>query len=619
MSHATDALSDRILAHAAQICATPNEAHLYKELGDLALETGLAVSAIRLFLQAWLASPGKLDILLALSSAYLEIGDAPQSASLAKIVADHDPKSDLARVLLGRAWQALANPGADDAFKSALEINAGNIQAWAGLIDSTLSTARLDIVQSQIETALVKTNNAPEIQFRRSTVLSQLGQTDEAIELQHSLLNSTFSRADLITIIRAYLCAINYSSRLEPSALLPQTQEALARLPKVTWARPAMMPAATRPDGRLRIAYVSGDLYQHSVARNLVPLIGSHDRQAFHVSIFSDVRKPDPLTQSFAQSVDRFTPVAHLNDDRLADLIADSDIDILLVIAGRFDRNRFQLCARRIAPIQISFHDVATSGLAHMDYLLADADLVQPAFRHQFCERLLRLPRFYLHQPMDLAPDPGSSPQARNNFLTFGCFNNPMKMSDSILALWSRILHDLPNAKLMLKYKDAFVSPALRARITNALNIDPARIRFLNPTIQNIGDHLLAYRDIDVALDTAPFCGSTTTFEAVAMGVPVLTLESDRMVGNWSKSILKGVGLGQFVAKDSGDFIRIAQACDTGAIDLADIRASLRARLNQSSMCDGRRRARQVERLLHAVWRRHQNATVNTNMPESIA
>jgi predicted O-linked N-acetylglucosamine transferase (SPINDLY family) len=619
MSDATDESSDRILALAAQICVTPHDARLFKELGELALETGLIVSAIRLFLQAWLASPGKLDILLALSAAYLEIGDAPQSANLAKLVADHDPTSDLARVLFGRAWQAQANPSADAALKSALEINDSNIQAWAGLIDSSLSAARLDIAQSQIETALAKTNNAPEIQFRRSTVLSQLGQIDDAIELQHRLLNSTFSRTDLITIIRAYLCAINYSPRLEPSAILPRTKDALTHLPKITWTRPPMRRATVRPDARLRIAYVSGDLYQHSVARNLGPLIGSHNRQAFHVTIFSDVRKPDPLTESLAQSVDQFTPVAHLNDDRLADLIADSDIDILLVIAGRFDRNRFQLCARRIAPIQISFHDVATSGLAHMDYLLADADLVKPAFRQQFCERLLRLPRFYLHQPMDLAPDPGPSPRARSNHLTFGCFNNPMKMSDSILTLWSRVLHELPKAKLVLKYKDAFASPALRSRIMDALNIEPARIRFLNPTIQNIGDHLLAYREIDVALDTAPFCGSTTTFEAVAMGVPVLTLESDRMVGNWSKSILKGVGLEQFVAKDPVDFIHIARGCDTGAIDLASIRKDLRARVNQSSMCDGRRRARQIERLLHAVWRRHQNAAANSSQPESVA
>jgi predicted O-linked N-acetylglucosamine transferase (SPINDLY family) len=283
-------------------------------------------------------------------------------------------------------------------------------------------------------------------------------------------------------------------------------------------------------------------------------------------------------------------------------MVHSDAVDVLVILGGRFDRNRPLVAAHRAAPVQISAHDCATSGLADMDYLIADRVLVPPASRRseRFSERVIRLPSFYVHEPIPMTAEPA---RARGELITFACFNNPQKLSAETLQLWSRLLHRLPDARLRLKFQTRYRSEDLRLRILSALGADPDRLEFLWGE-EPIAGHLAYYYDVDIALDTFPFTGCTTTFEALWMGVPVVSLKGDTMVSSLSASFLKPAGLGDLIASTPDDYLAIAEKLARDPARRTALRLGLRSRLLASPICDGRARARQLERVYRAVWRR---------------
>ncbi len=260
------------------------------------------------------------------------------------------------------------------------------------------------------------------------------------------------------------------------------------------------------------------------------------------------------------------------------------------------------VCAFRPAPVQISSHDVATSGLAAIDYLVSDSVLTPRGTPERFVERLLRLPRFYLAELPSVLPRilPRKGPPV------FGCFNNPAKASEPVLDLWARLLARLPGSTLVLRYLNWYEAETVRSRVHSALDragIDRSRVVFPAIAPSHL-EHLEIYNEIDVALDTFPFSGSTTTFDALVMGVPVVTLPGWSMVSRWSATMLQGVGLESLIAESPEDYLDIAADIVADRDRLADLRSNLRARFAASPLCDARRRAGQVERLYRAVWRR---------------
>jgi protein O-GlcNAc transferase len=362
---------------------------------------------------------------------------------------------------------------------------------------------------------------------------------------------------------------------------------------------------APYPDRRLRIGYLSSDFREHPVARNMLPIFEARDLTNFEVFSYSLTAQCDGFTRRIQGSVDGWHPVAGLSDEAIARRIRDDKIDILVVLAGCFDRNRPLVAAYRAAPIQISMHDIGTSGLAEMDYLVADRALVPPRGlrKERFVERVLRLPSLYVQMKLPDLPVSQSVPQTRRGHVTFGCFNNPLKLDDDLLALWQRLLQMMPSARLYLKYKRCYDDPDLRARIVRSLGVSTDRIAFITGG-NALEEHLAFYSDIDVALDSFPFVGSTTTWEALWMGVPVVTRSGINMASRTGLSLLHPLGLHELVANSAEDYLALAQSLADDVPRLARLRAELRTRLRNSPLSDGPRRARQLERMYRAVWRR---------------
>lgn len=360
------------------------------------------------------------------------------------------------------------------------------------------------------------------------------------------------------------------------------------------------------PEKRLRIGYLSSDFHDHPVSRNLFPLLQHQDRTRFETYIYHVGQKKDGLSEEMRQCTEGWRDVSALSDEAIAKSIQADNIDILITLAGRFDQNRPLVATYRPAPINVSYHDPATSGLNEMDYIITDITLTPRDTTERFTERPFRLPTYYLHEPIKDAPAPNSLPATSNGFITFGSFSNPNKINPDVIETWSRIMQVVPRSRLMLRFKNIYLHPDIRTRYLKLFeqnNIGGDRLIFPE-SLQKRSQHLSLYHDVDVALDPFPFTGSTTTFEAMWMGVPVVTLAGNHMVARWSASMLRRVGLIEYVATSRDDYVAIVHRLSNNLPLLESLRSTLRNRVTNSPLCDARRRAHQIERAYRYMWRK---------------
>ncbi|MBI5750516.1 MAG: tetratricopeptide repeat protein [Hydrogenophilales bacterium] len=372
--------------------------------------------------------------------------------------------------------------------------------------------------------------------------------------------------------------------------------------------------------GRINIGYVTSDFRLHPVTANMLPILARHDRLQFEIHAYAYIEKPDTYTAECQTHVDQWHDIHGMTDHDIAAQIHSDKIDVLVILAGRFDNNRPRLCMYRCAPVNISFHDAATSGLDQMDYLISDITMSPRNTREWFSERVIHLPTFYLHDPIAEAPEITPPPAQTKGYITFGSCNNPAKLNPQVFSLWARVLKRLPDSRLILKYFGRFNEEDVRTLCLSTFReheIDPDRIKFLDD-FNDRASHLKVYQHIDIALDPFPFTGSTTTFEALWMGVPVVTLTGQTMVGRWSTSMLRRIGHPEWIAHDDESYISICQTLAENLDQLGRLRHALREEVRQSPLCDADRRTRQIERIYRHVvskWRAKQAADSDMRAP----
>jgi predicted O-linked N-acetylglucosamine transferase (SPINDLY family) len=366
---------------------------------------------------------------------------------------------------------------------------------------------------------------------------------------------------------------------------------------------PGILKPDTDPDRSLRVGFVSSDFHVHPAGKTMQPLFEHRDRRHVTLACYAHQRRDDEMTRWFRSSADLWRSIEFLSDEEVARLVRGDRIDVLVIVAGYMDVNRPLIAAYRAAPVQVSAYDGATSGIAEMDYLVGDPVLIPENGSELFVETVVRVPCLPIHSPLagvPVAPRTGDA-------LVFGSFNNPMKYGPEMLTAWGRILARLPQAHLVLKYKDFYARPLLRKLIVDSLAAggfaDADRVLFVVAD-EDEAAHLARYGEIDIALDCFPFTGSTTTFEALWMGVPVVTLCAGGMYGRMSAAHLIPLGLDDLVATTPDAYVDIALRLAGDAPRRVALRASLRDRLLASPLMDGPAYARSLESLFHALWRR---------------
>jgi protein O-GlcNAc transferase len=379
-----------------------------------------------------------------------------------------------------------------------------------------------------------------------------------------------------------------------------------------TWARryapaaaaaPSTWPNARDPERRLVLGYVSSDFRRHPVAGNVEPLLHGRDRRRFALHCYAEIGAPDEVTARIAASADRWTPILGQDDAAVAAAIRAAGVDILVFLGGHTANQRLGIAAHRAAPIQISFHAPSTTGIEVMDYWLSDPVLTPAGWEERFSEKILRIPALYTFQR------PGIPEQAMADHdpetLVFGSFNNPSKLNDAVLDTWRRILVALPRARLQLGYHRHFSDPGLQRRVLDGLgDADLAgRVDFL-PSAPDAAAHFARLAATDIILDTFPFGGATSSFDALWMGVPVITLAGDRFVGRVGAALLPALGAADLVASDLDDYVGRAIGLAGDALRRRDLRGSLRTRLERSPFLDHPAQVQAYEAALRSAWRR---------------
>jgi predicted O-linked N-acetylglucosamine transferase (SPINDLY family) len=359
------------------------------------------------------------------------------------------------------------------------------------------------------------------------------------------------------------------------------------------------------PNRKLRIGYVSGDFRRHSVMHFFEPLLRAHDKSLFDIYCYANVRKTDAVTERLKAHATQWRDIWNMNDDLAAALVRDDKIDILVELGGHTADQRLLLFARRPAPVQVNYQGYpATTGLLAIDYRITDLLSDPPGMTDNHCvETLVRLPTTdWVYQPPSDAPEIAALPAGQGPTVTFGSLNYFGKLSDISLDSYMRILSALPHSRLLMKSK-GLGSKGSRGRVQHFMDrhhIPAEQVEFIEWIPP--AEHYRHFGRLDIALDSFPYHGTTTTCETLWMGVPVITLAGKSHVSRVGVSLLTNLGLPELVAETPEQFVRIAVEMAGNVPRLAELRATLRNRMRSSPLMDEINLAREMESAYRTMW-----------------
>lgn len=364
-------------------------------------------------------------------------------------------------------------------------------------------------------------------------------------------------------------------------------------------------PNTRDPERVLRVGYISRDMRRHSCSYFLLPILQSHDPQRVESYCYSISRHIDEVTDKIRDACTVFRDCSTLGDGELRRRIEGDRVDILLELAGHSGLHRLLVMAKRPAPVQATYLGYPhTTGLQHIQYRLVDAMTDPPEAPAHAAEELWRLPRCFLtYAPPEMAPEPADLPSIHGHPFTFGSFNEAKKISHEVVTLWTRVLDRVPGSRLLLK-AGSFDDPAVRRGVVDrfeAEGVHPDRLEIV-ARIPSVAEHLAYYGRVDLALDTYPYHGTTTTCEAMWMGVPTVSLRGDRHASRVGASLNHAVGLDELTADSHDAFVEIAVALANDRERLATLRRGLRERMRASPLCDHVGFTRDLEHAYRLWW-----------------
>lgn len=499
------------------------------------------------------------------------------------------------------ALQAGEYETAIELIEASLSIEAKQALALSNLGVALRSLGRFDAAVVALRKALVlepssalALANLGQALSRSGAIAESVGYSRRALELQPNQLGLQSS----------LLFAENYLAETDPIELAERARFVGELIAKANPARTTHGNDPS-PDRKVRVGFISGDMRSHPIGRFMLGGLRNIDPAQLELFAYANGKDEDAVTAALKGVFPRWLNVTGLNDAQLDAQIVADEIDVLFDMSGHTVGNRMTVFARKPAPIAVSWIGYfATTGLAAIDYVLANRWVVPETEERQWTEKIWRLPDTYLcfTEPAD-APPPTPLPALVNGHITFGCFNNFNKLNDQTLTSWGRLLARLPGARLVLRSSgdspEGMVANLEKRLI--AAGIDLARVR-IDPKISGYAAHLASYAEIDIALDPFPYNGGTTTVEALYMGVPVLVRAGDRYVAHMGESILHNAGLSEWIAPDEAAYPQLGARLASDLPALATLRAGLRNRMLASPLFDAQRFARHFEQAVRGMW-----------------
>ncbi len=524
--------------------------------------------------------------------------DAPAQA--AKAVAPLLPDANLAT----RVGVALHLDGefltAIAAYRRAVALDPTRFDAWYALGCAELARGNNTVAIQCFQRALALRPSHARVHFGLGRALFGAGEIDAALD---SLRIAAKDRSDLrLEALARIACYIPGSPCADNAAVL-EARRAWAALEAVAEGSFRRSSRRAALSGRkLRIGYVSAFFGNANWLKPVWGVINHHDRSQFDINLFSDGEPPTKECGYSPCPHDRFVDARGLSNWQLAATVSKLGIDVLVDLNGYSYQSRLGLFMRRPAPLIIGwFNMYATSGIEAFDYIVGDAAVIPPQEECFYSERVVRVPGSYLaFSVLYPVPEVVPPPCVAAGHLTFGSFASQYKLIDTVIDAWATILKRAPTSRLLLKnqaLRDTSNRAALYARFWGH-GVSADRLLFDGPE-----DHyqfLAAYSRVDVALDTFPYSGGTTTIEALWAGVPVLTFNGDRWASRTTRSLLLAAGLDTWCTPDLNAYIDRAETLARSRatpIELAELRATLRGRLAAASVCDSPGLCRALENL----------------------
>lgn len=490
---------------------------------------------------------------------------------------------------------------AEITLRRALAQQPDNADAHNHLAITLAELGRLPEAQASASAALAISPHHERASITYALVLQSQSRLTEAVAAYRALLERNPGNTDAHSNL---LFCLSEVSGITPQALFAEHLH-YGRQVERNIAPPAPLDNIPDPERRLRVGFVSGDLRNHAVATFIEPVFERlAGRPGVELYAYYTHSLNDATSERLRGHLDHWRGVSMLGDAELEQLVRADGIDILFDLSGHTAFNRLPAFARRMAPLQVSWMGYpGTTGVTAMDYVLADRKfLPHGRFDHLFTEKLVQLPLSVPFMPHADAPDVGPLPALENGHITFGSFNRLSKINRQVVGAWAALLRAVPDARLLVAGMPEGDGRGQLLSWLEEESIAPQRLELHARAPMN--EYLALHNRVDLALDTFPYTGGTTTMHAGWMGVPTLTLAGGTVPGRQSASFLEHSGLAQFIASDVDDFVARGAAICADLPALAAIRSGLRGYFmlpgsdTMTKVADG------VEHALRLMWRR---------------
>jgi predicted O-linked N-acetylglucosamine transferase (SPINDLY family) len=595
----TEDLDEATWCYRRSINANPNYAPAHYNLGLVLFKQEKVDEAIESHQTAVLLKPDFVEALCSLGNLLRDANRASEAIPFYRRAIAARPDHADAHYLLGTALQKTdAFADAIAAYRETLRLKPDHDMAHNDLGNAFYSDGQLDESIAAYRQA-IRLN--PRLAIAHSNLgfaLSNVGQIDQSIAASRQALEL---KPDYQKGHGGMLFSLLYHPGYDTKMLFDELQQ-WNRAHAASIERFTEYPNSPDPQRRLRVGYVSPDFRQHTISMNLIPLFKHHDRRQFEIFCYANVARPDDLTAEYRGYADQWRDISSLTDAEAIEQIREDQIDILVDLALHTAQNRVLIFAAKPAPVQATFAGYpGSTGLQTIDYRLTDAYLDPPRLDDQFySESSYRLPNsFWCYEPLGTRVEVNPLPAKTNGYLTFGSLNSFRKVNEPVLLLWAQVLKAVDNSRLiMLSPPGSHRRRALEFLLSKGVEGD--RVEFV--TQSGRSKYLEYYHRIDISVDTLPYNGHITSLDSIWMGVPVVTLIGKTVVGRAGVSLLTNVGLPELIAHTPEQFVQITSELAGNLNRLAELRATLRGRLESSPLMDAPGYTRDVESAYRQMW-----------------
>ena len=604
-------LDDAVASYRRALQIQPDFAEAHGNLGNTLRDLGQLDDAVACYRRALEIKPGYADAHSNLGNAFRELGQLDDAVASYRRALEIKPEfaeahNNLANALrdLGRRDDAVAS------YRRALQIKPDFAEAHSNLGNELRDLRQLREAVASYRRALEIKPDFAEAHSNLGIALHALGQLDDAVASYRRALEIKPDHTDAYSnLLYLHASTRDISPELECSLAANWENIALGESERVAARNRSLSiddSFARSPRGgrKLKIGVVSAEIGQHPVAEFLEPFLEQFDRSRFHVTLFPTTARQESRAARLRELVSEFKPLVGIPDNKAADAIRADRIDVLIDTTSHMHGCRLGIFAHRAAPVQchyIGYH--GTTGLTEMDWFIADEVLLPSSCDAHFRERIWRLPRLWISYRGDASLPVSRWAPSLDGTVWLGTFNNLTKVREDTLALWAKVMHAIPESKLFLKDRKA-IDRAIQDRIRTTLHrhgIGARRVEFAGE-VSDWRSHMAMYDRLDIALDPIPLNSGTTAFDALWMGVPLVGLEGNWMGGRMTEAILKALGKPEWVAQNEDEYVAIVAALARDVEGRRSLRATQRALMLGSPLCDAQGLARALEDAFTAMF-----------------